>query len=91
MQSLNEELQATNEELETSKEELQSVNENWPRSNAELQTRVADLSRSNNDMNNLLAATESAPSLWTADAHPALYPGCHKGGQPDSGDVGRPN
>ena len=57
MQSLNEELQATNEELETSKEELQSVNEELATVNAELQTRVADLSRSNNDMNNLLAAT----------------------------------
>jgi two-component system CheB/CheR fusion protein len=57
MQSLNEELQATNEELETSKEELQSVNEELATVNAELQTRVADLSRSNNDMNNLLAGT----------------------------------
>jgi two-component system CheB/CheR fusion protein len=57
MQSLNEELQATNEEIETSKEELQSVNEELATVNAELQIRVADLSRSNNDMNNLLAGT----------------------------------
>jgi two-component system CheB/CheR fusion protein len=57
MQSLNEELQATNEELETSKEELQSVNEELATVNAELQTRVSDLSRSNNDLNNLLAGT----------------------------------
>jgi len=57
MQSLNEELQSTNEELETSKEELQSVNEQLATVNAELQTKVADLSRSNNDMNNLLAGT----------------------------------
>ncbi|MFA5214459.1 chemotaxis protein CheB [Sulfuricurvum sp.] len=57
MQSLNEELQSTNEELETSKEELQSVNEELSTVNAELQTKVADLSRSNNDMNNLLAGT----------------------------------
>ena len=57
MQSVNEELQSTNEELETSKEELQSVNEELATVNAELQTKVFDLSRSNNDMNNLLAGT----------------------------------
>ena len=57
MQSVNEELQSTNEELETSKEELQSVNEELATVNAELQAKVMDLSRSNNDMNNLLAGT----------------------------------
>jgi two-component system, chemotaxis family, CheB/CheR fusion protein len=57
MQSVNEELQSTNEELETSKEELQSVNEELATVNAELQTKVGDLSRANNDMNNLLAGT----------------------------------
>ncbi len=57
MQSVNEELQSTNEELETSKEELQSVNEELSTVNVELQAKVADLSRANNDMNNLLAGT----------------------------------
>ncbi len=57
MQSVNEELQSTNEELETSKEELQSVNEELATVNAELNTKVLDLSRTNNDMNNLLAGT----------------------------------
>ncbi len=57
MQSVNEELQSTNEELETSKEELQSVNEELGTVNAELQSKLADLTRSNNDMNNLLAGT----------------------------------
>jgi two-component system CheB/CheR fusion protein len=57
MQSINEDLQSTNEELETSKEELQSVNEELATVNTELQAKVADLSRSNNDMNNLLAGT----------------------------------
>ncbi len=57
MQSVNEELQSTNEELETSKEELQSVNEELATVNAELQSKVIDLSRTNNDMNNLLAGT----------------------------------
>jgi two-component system CheB/CheR fusion protein len=57
MQSVNEELQSTNEEMETSKEELQSVNEELATVNAELQTKVLDLSRANNDMNNLLSGT----------------------------------
>jgi two-component system CheB/CheR fusion protein len=57
MQSVNEELQSTNEELETSKEELQSVNEELGTVNAELQQKVFELSRANNDMNNLLAGT----------------------------------
>ncbi|MFA6136847.1 MAG: chemotaxis protein CheB [Sulfurimonas sp.] len=57
IQSMNEELQSSNEELETSKEELQSVNEELSTVNAELQMKVIDLSRSNNDMNNLLAGT----------------------------------
>ena len=57
MQSVNEELQSTNEELETSKEELQSVNEELATVNAELRSKVLDLSRANNDMNNLLAGT----------------------------------
>ncbi len=57
MQSVNEELQSTNEELETSKEELQSVNEELGTVNVELQSKVVDLSRANNDMNNLLAGT----------------------------------
>ncbi|MBI4862801.1 MAG: PAS domain-containing protein [Candidatus Riflebacteria bacterium] len=57
MQSVNEELQSTNEELETSKEELQSVNEELATVNVELQTKVSELSRTNNDLNNLLAGT----------------------------------
>ena len=57
MQSVNEELQSTNEELETSKEELQSVNEELATVNAELQQKVTDLTRVNNDMNNLLSGT----------------------------------
>jgi two-component system CheB/CheR fusion protein len=57
LQSMNEEFQSTNEELETSKEELQSLNEELSTVNNELQTKVGDLSRANNDMNNLLAGT----------------------------------
>jgi len=58
MQSVNEEMQSTNEELETSKEELQSVNEELSTVNSELHAKVLDLSRSNNDMQNLLSGTD---------------------------------
>ena len=57
MQSVNEEMQSTNEELETSREELQSLNEELATVNNELQAKVLDLSRSNNDMKNLLSGT----------------------------------
>jgi two-component system CheB/CheR fusion protein len=57
MQSINEELQSTNEELETSKEELQSMNEELATVNAELQNNVTDLTRVNNDINNMVAGT----------------------------------
>ncbi len=57
MQAVNEELQSSNEELQTSTEELQSVNEELATVNAELEVKVADLSRANDDMNNLLAGT----------------------------------
>jgi two-component system, chemotaxis family, CheB/CheR fusion protein len=58
LKSTNEELQSTNEELETSKEELQSTNEELVTVNEELQKKVEELSHANNDMTNLLAATE---------------------------------
>ncbi|GAK58733.1 conserved hypothetical CheR like methyltransferase protein [Candidatus Vecturithrix granuli] len=58
LQSVNEELQSTNEELETSKEELQSTNEELMTVNTELQHKVEELSRSNSDINNLLASTD---------------------------------
>jgi len=67
LQSVNEELQSTNEELETSKEELQSTNEELATVNAELQNKVDEFSRANDDMNNLLAATEIASIFLDAD------------------------
>ena len=57
LQSVNEELQSSNEELETSKEEQQSVNEELATVNTELQNRVGDLTRSTNDLGNLLSGT----------------------------------
>lgn len=59
-QSSNEELQSSNEELETSREELQSVNEELITVNNELQNKIAQLSQSNDDLNNLLRSIEVA-------------------------------
>ena len=67
LQSVNEELQSTNEELETSKEELQSTNEELATVNAELQNKVDEFTKANDDMNNLLAATEIASIFLNAD------------------------
>lgn len=67
LQSTNEELQSTNEELTTSKEELQSLNEELQTVNAELQAKVDELSRTNNDMKNLLNSTDIA-TLFLDDA-----------------------
>ena len=58
--STNEEMQSTNEELKTSKEEMQSLNEELQTINAELLSKVDELSRANNDMKNLLNATDIA-------------------------------
>lgn len=58
--SMNEELQSTNEELETSKEELQSFNEELNTVNSQLQHKIVELERTTNDLNNLLAGSETA-------------------------------
>jgi two-component system, chemotaxis family, CheB/CheR fusion protein len=60
LQSTNEELQSTNEELTTAKEETQSLNEELQTLNHELQAKVDELSRTNNDMKNLLDSTDIA-------------------------------
>ena len=67
MQSTNEELQSTNEELTTAKEGMQSMNEELQTVNHELQGRVDELSRSNNDMKNLLNSTDIATLFLDAD------------------------
>jgi two-component system CheB/CheR fusion protein len=91
LQSVNEELQSTNEELETSKEELQSVNEELATVNAELQAKVADLSRANNDMNNLLAGTGVATVFVDMRLHVLRFtPAAAEVINLIPGDVGRP-
>jgi two-component system CheB/CheR fusion protein len=60
LQSINEEYRSTAEELETSKEELQSINEELQTLNNELKLKLDIVSRSNNDLQNLMAATDIA-------------------------------
>ena len=57
LNSANEELQSTNEELTTSEEELQSMNEELQTVNQEMQKRLDDFTRTNDDMKNLLDST----------------------------------
>jgi two-component system CheB/CheR fusion protein len=57
---MNEELQSTNEELETSKEELQSVNEELQTVNAELHSKVEELDRAHSDLRNVFDSTQIA-------------------------------
>jgi two-component system, chemotaxis family, CheB/CheR fusion protein len=58
LQSSNEELIASNEELQSTNEELQSVNEELYTVNSEYQVKIEELTRLNNDLDNLLKNTE---------------------------------
>lgn len=69
LQSNNEELQSTNEELTSSREEMQSMNEELQTINAELQSKLDDLSRTSNDMKNLLDSTDIATIFLDSSFH----------------------
>ena len=53
-------MQSTNEELETSKEELQSLNEELHTVNLRLTEKIEELDQSNSDLRNLFDSTEIA-------------------------------
>lgn len=59
-QTMNEELRSAIEELESGSEELQSINEEISTINLELKIKVGELSRANNDLQNLMASTKIA-------------------------------
>jgi two-component system CheB/CheR fusion protein len=65
--SSNEELQSTNEEMETAKEELQSTNEELTTLNDEFEARNAELEQVNNDLHNLLASVNIPVIILTSD------------------------
>lgn len=58
LQATNEELLASNEALQSTNEELQSVNEELHTVNAEHQEKIKQLTTLNDDMDNLLRATQ---------------------------------
>jgi len=60
LQSTNEELLASNEELQSTNEELQSVNEELYTLNSEHQQKISELTRLNNDIDNLLSSQQVA-------------------------------
>lgn len=57
---MNEELQSSNEELESSREELQSLNEELSTANSQLQEKVEELDKANCDIINLMVSAEIA-------------------------------
>jgi two-component system, chemotaxis family, CheB/CheR fusion protein len=73
LQSINEEYRSTLEELETGKEELQSINEELRTVNDELKGKVDALSRANNDLSNLMAATDVATLFLDRDLRIQRY------------------
>jgi two-component system CheB/CheR fusion protein len=91
LQSSNEELQSTNEELTTSREEMQSLNEELQTVNAEQQSKMDELSRLNNDMKNLLNSTEIVTVFLDNELHVRRFTtGADKIFKLIPGDVGRP-
>jgi two-component system, chemotaxis family, CheB/CheR fusion protein len=76
LKSTNEELQSANEELETSREELLSVNEELVTLNAEYETKIEQLTRTKNDLENTLTQVDIAiifldRKLWVRQFNPA--------------------
>ena len=88
--SSNEELQSTNEELDTAKEELQSTNEELNTINEELNGRNEELTRVNSDLINFLANVNMAIVIISHDLKVRRFtPMAEKVLNLIPGDVGR--
>jgi two-component system CheB/CheR fusion protein len=89
--SSNEELQSTNEELDTAKEELQSSNEELNTVNDELLGRNDELTRVNADLLNLLASVQIAIVIVSRDMRIRRFtPMAEKLFNLIASDIGRP-
>jgi two-component system CheB/CheR fusion protein len=73
LRSMNEEYKSMTEELETSKEELQSVNEELKTVNRELEDKVEALREANNDLQNLMDATDIGTLFLDRDLYIQRY------------------
>lgn len=67
LQATNEELLASNEELQSTNEELQSTNEELYTVNTEYHTKITELTELNNDVDNLLNASQIGQLMLTED------------------------
>ncbi len=91
LQAMNEELRSTAEELEASKEELQSANEELTTINQELKIKIEELGRSNNDLLNLMNATDIGTVFLDRALHVKLFtPRARDLFNFIPGDIGRP-
>ncbi len=67
LQTSNEELQASNEELQSANEELESVNEELQTLNNEHQTKILELSKANEDLDNFISSADIATIFLDSD------------------------
>jgi two-component system CheB/CheR fusion protein len=73
LQAMNEELRSSAEELETSKEELQSINEELRTVNQELKVKIEETGLSNNNLQNLINATDIGTIFLDRSFRVALF------------------
>jgi two-component system, chemotaxis family, CheB/CheR fusion protein len=86
-----EELQSTNEELETAKEELQSSNEELVTLNDQLQTRNAELTNLSDDLSNVISGVDIPIVILDGELRIRRFNSpAHKLLGMLSGDIGRP-
>lgn len=67
LQTSNEELQASNEELQSANEELESVNEELQTLNNEHQSKIQELSKANEDLDNFISSADIATVFLDSD------------------------
>ncbi len=91
LQSANEEMQSGNEELQSTNEELQSTNEELITVNTEYQQKVRELSRLNDDIQNLMQTAEVATVFIDSEERIRLAsPGARRIFDILDQDIGRP-
>jgi two-component system, chemotaxis family, CheB/CheR fusion protein len=73
LQATNEEMIASNEELQSTNEELHSVNEELYTVNAEYQKKIVELTKLNNDFDNLLSSTEIHTVFLDSDLNIRMF------------------